>query len=461
MGGLFDALNIARSGINAAKAGVQLTGHNISNADTEGYHRRRLATSQVDPPPTAVPMLGGGVAVEGAFRTVDPLLARRLSSGLGQEAQARTRESLLLQVEQAVSELGDGGIGAAIANLMNSFDSLATSPGDLTVREEVLAAAGQLCDTFHRVAGQLDAVVQGAHDDVAAAAATVNEAAAQVARLNVQIVQAEVSGQEAGDLRDRRDTLVAQLSELAGVSSFEAEDGTTTVLLASHTLVQGDFAAALEVSQGADGRSAVAYTARGASVDITAPLSAGEMGGNLSVQATILDDVMVGLDQLAHDLGAAINTRHGAGFDLDGNPGGDLLSIPGTAPGAAAAIEVAAGVTARSLAASSSATSVPGNNENALALARLAEQGAATGGVTFAEATANLVGEVGLITEDAMRSAVMRKDELTHLQTLQQSSDGVSLDEEMVQLVQFQRSYQASVRVLQTIDQMLERIVEL
>ncbi len=176
------------------------------------------------------------------------------------------------------------------------------------------------------------------------------------------------------------------------------------------------------------------------------------------MQQTVLQEVVPELDQLAFDLASAVNTQNQAGFVLSGAAGGALFSIPASATDAARTISLAAGVTGQSLAASSTAGGVPGNNENALALAALVNQ-PLTGGNTATEAAAAMVGKVGTLTDQAMMAANLRKDELTYLQMLRQSSEGVSLDEEMVQLIQYQRAYQAGVKVLQTIDECLERLM--
>jgi flagellar hook-associated protein 1 len=455
MGGLLDALNIGRSAITAARAGVQITGHNISNADTDGYHRRTLRTSPVDPPISQTPILGGGVQVDGMTRAEDWLLATRVASSLGDEAWASAREALMLQVERAAGGLGDGGLGEAITSLMTRFSALATSPTDPTVRETVVFAARNLAETFNRIDTAMREVVQGAHTTTETLVTSVNTRSAKIAELNAQIVQSEGGGMVAGDLRDRRDLLVSELAATAGASYFEDASGQVTVLVGGHTLVQDDSAWQISSSQALDGSTRISVAQGG---DITAAVTSGELGGLLSVQQTVLQEVVPELDQLAFDLASAVNTQNQAGFVLSGAAGGALFSIPASATDAARTISLAAGVTGQSLAASSTAGGVPGNNENALALAALVNQ-PLTGGNTATEAAAAMVGKVGTLTDQAMMAANLRKDELTYLQMLRQSSEGVSLDEEMVQLIQYQRAYQAGVKVLQTIDECLERLM--
>lgn len=470
MGGLFDGLTLARSTLSAAQAGVQLTGHNISNANTEGYHRQRLATSAIAPPAntaSTLPRIGGGVQVDNILRAADPLLARRVAASLGGEAWASTRENLMLQVEQAVAELGEGGAGAAISDLMDKFSALSTSPSDMTVRREVLAAARNLADTFNRMAADLDLVVDGAHAEATATAESIGAKAAEIASLNSQIVEAEANGQQAANLRDRRDLLACDLASLAGTTSFETSYGQLTVLIGGMSLVQGNISSTLQVSQGTDGKSGVTLVSGGARVDVTASVTSGELGGLLSVQSTVVDDLMPQVDQLVYDIVTAVNTQHQLGVDLNGAAGGNLFTPLGLpVAGSAAAMSLDPTITPQGLAASSPwavpAVPEPSNNDNALQLAALAGQFLAGGGTTtFSGEISAIVGHVGTLTDQVMQAAAVRKDELTYLQTLQHSSDGVSLDEEMIQLIEFQRSYQAGVKVLHVIDSLLEQVLKM
>jgi flagellar hook-associated protein 1 FlgK len=465
MGGLLDALNAGRSTIFMAQSGIQVTGHNIANADTEGFHRRELLMSAAVSPAsviTASRVLGGGVVVDGVVRSYDALLAKQVVSATGEDAMGSTRQAYLLQVEQAVASFGDDGLGAGITDLMNAFSALATSPADLAVREEVITAAQTLAYRFRQMAGVMTRVLDGTHEEVEAHVGSANNLLAEVADLNSQILHAEAGGQEASDLRDRRDKIILDLAQKIGVSAFEDPTGQMTVTLDGHTLVDENRCATVLAVQQTDGRSQILVRqGDGPTINLTSRVTGGEVGGILSVQDSVVEEIMPRVDALAHDLATAINAQQNSGFDLNGAAGGDIFTVV-AAPGSAASLEVVAGLAAEDLAASSTATGVPGNNENALALADLARQDLAGGNsVTFVEESAGIVSSVGSMTSQAMRSASLKQEELTYLKTMQQSSDGVSLDEEMVALIQFQRSYQAGVKVLQVVDELLQQVMNI
>ncbi len=457
---LLDGLLIGRSAISTAQAGVELTGHNISNVNTPGFHRRRLLTSPIAPPPG----LGGGVRLDGAARVADGLLARRVAASLAEEGRTGTRETLLAQLSRSAGDVSDSGVGAAIGGLFSSFSALATSPEDGAARGRVLTAAQKVADTFNRVAGELETIAAGADRDLAAALPELNLKAAKIAALNSQITQAEAGGQEASDLRDQRDQLVSELASAAGATSFVDGSGKVTVLVGGLTLVQADHAATLQATPDAalGGRNRLELVDGPERFDLTARVTSGSLGGLLSVRDQAVPAAKARLDQLAYDLAAQVNGQHQLGFGLDGVGGRSLFQPLATVTGAAAALSLRAGITADQIAASSTAAGVPGNGENAITLAGLASASVAAGNTaTFATEAGGLAAQVGSDAAKASEEATIGSDQLTYLQTLQASSEGVSLDEEMTQLVAYQRAYQAGARVLTVIDGLLGELMKL
>ena len=458
MGGLFDALQIGSSAVDAARAGIELCSHNIANSNTQGFHRRQIRLSPVDPPP----VLGGGVRVEGETRVVDALLDRQVTSGTADQGWADTRETLLLQVQQASASIGDSGLSATLSGLFNAFSALSASPADTTTREKVLDAAGQVVDAFHGASAGLKAVADGIEKDIAPALAEVNQKAGQVAELNAKIAASEANGQEASDLRDQRDVLVGDLARIAGAQTITDGSGQTTVLVGGLTLVQGNHAAQLQAQPDAalGGTSRIALVDGATSLDVTARLQSGELGGRLQVRDQVVPGVQAQLDQLAYDLATTVNTQHQAGYGLDGTQT-TFFAAPAGVPGAAAGLALRSGITAREVAAASS-PGLPGNSDNAIALAGLANGKNAGGGTTtFGGQAATIVGDVGTQVAEGQRESSLRQDQLTHLQSLQGSEESVSLDEEMTQLLTYQRSYQASAHVLQVVDGLLDNLMSI
>lgn len=457
MGGLLDGLGVGYSGIATSRAGVQTTGHNITNANTPGFHRRRVEQSPV------APYFGGGVVVDGVQRIEDRLLGVQIETSAGRQGYAGARQDLLVQVEGGLGKLGEGGLGDAIAQLFTSFSQLTSAPADPALRGQVLSAAQSVARGFNGAAARLQALATAIDDGVDATVAPLNQTLARVAELNATIVQIEAAGGDAGDLRDQRQQQLGTLATQLGVKSFDDELGQTTVLLDGMTLVQGDHAATLaavpDVALG--GRLRIDLVDGASRIDVTARLG-GALGGQIAVRDGTINQALGRLDQLANDLATAVNAQHAAGFGLDGSTGLHLFTGLAAVSGSAAQIGVNGLVGADQLAAAGAAPGLPGDGANALALAGLSEVSLAAGGSrTAAGEVGAIVGWVGGEVDAALGQAQAADDELMHLSAQAASSEGVSLDEEMVRLVQYQRSYEASARFLHTVDSLLARLMEI
>jgi flagellar hook-associated protein 1 FlgK len=455
MAGLLDGLGIGYSGLTAARAGVNLAGHNIANVNTEGYHQRDLLQSPAGPNT-------GGVSLDGEARIDAGLLDRQAEVSRDQQGNAEARHRLLLDLEQVIGDMGEQGLGALVSGLFNSFSELATAPEDRAVRGQALAAADRLARWFNSASSSLAEVGSRTNQQIVNSLDQINGQADEIAQLNARILQTEASGQSAHDLRDRRELLVAELAGKLGARSLQSDDGQVTVLVDGLVLVQGDQATQLVATAGDDAsRNHLALASGATQIDVTERLG-GEIGGLLAIRDRSIPQLGADLDEFAFELSSALNGQHRAGFGLDGVGNRDLYGPLAVVDGAAGALAVAPGLTADGLAASSSAAELPGNNANALALAQLASATIVAGGnQTASERAANLVSAVGSSTQQAAADELVATDELTHLQMLQQSAEGVSLDEEMVHLIEYQRAYQASARVLQVVNELLGRLMEL
>jgi flagellar hook-associated protein 1 FlgK len=460
VGGLLSGLGVGYSGIAAARAGLQLTSQNINNANTDGYHRRRIDQSSKLGPP----VFGGGVSVDGVVRIENRLLGTQVETSGGRQGFASARQGLLSQVETIVGDLGEDGIGGSISRLFSSFSQLAATPGDGGARDQVLSAANQLVNAFNHASSRLDALQSAIDDNVEVTVQQANGQLAEVAELNGRILQIEASGGNAAELRDRQDTLLAELAGSLGVQSFAGADGQTTVLLGGMSLVQDDHAVSLETAPNAalGGHLGVVLVAGSDRHELTADVG-GAVGGQLAVRDQSVGDARTRLDQLAFDIGTAVNGAHAAGFGLDGSTGNDLFLLPASAADAAGQIALNSAVGRDQLAAASTAGGAPGDGANALALAQLADDATVAGGGarTATQEAGALVGWIGSEVDAAIAEEAAASDELAHLETLAESEEGVSLDEEMVRLIEYQRSYQASTRVMQVFDQMLEQLMRL
>jgi flagellar hook-associated protein 1 FlgK len=454
-GGLFSLLNVARDALTAQSFGLNVTGSNISNASTPGYARRvaLLQTQDVGTQP------GGSVVATGLQRVTDDFVERREYAATGASSAATARDQTLASVENLFNDTNGTGLGSSLSGLFSSFSALANNPNDNTTRSNVLAAAGTFTQSVN-AAG--NAIAQAQSDLKTQAQQTidqVNQRAQEIAKLDLEISQAEVQGNDAADLKDQRTQKLLNISSLINTTTFTDNQGNQVVQVAGTTIVDGSHAGSLSLDLNGDGSlKLLANQSGGAGTDITKYLTGGTLGGIKEARDTDLFNVSTQLDQFVFDTATAVNTQHAAGVGADGGTGRNLFDVGTTAAGAARNVSVSVDVFNQPdrIAAAASALSVPGGSDNAVALAKLADVFTSTGGTrTAAQAYGDIVGSIGTTRAASQRDVETQGAVLTQVQSMHQSESGVSLDEEMVALTKYQNAYQASSKVLNVADTLL------
>jgi flagellar hook-associated protein 1 FlgK len=456
MGALNQLLYTARDSLTAQSYGLGVTGQNITNVNTPGYVRRDplIETRALGTATT------GSVTANGLRRATDIYIERREFSARGSASAASEHDRQLGSVEALFNDLGATGMGASLDALFSSFSALAANPNDPTSRTAVLGAAGALADRANAMAGSLadqkNELLQQAQETTA----EINKRAASIAQLNQRIVAAETQGEDAADLKDQRNNLLLGLSELIDVRTIPDDKGGVIVQSSGTSLVEGFEARSLSVDLNPDGSLKLnSTTVGGGTTEVTQFLTGGKLAGIKEAREDVFD-VEGRLDQLLFDVGNAVNAQHAAGFGQDGVTGRDLFDVGPTVTGAARGIRLSTDVAGNpaAIAASSDAASLPGGSGNAVALADVFNTGL-TGGRTAAETYGDIVGSIGQ-RKSALAQAVETQQAIKEqVQAMRESVSGVSLDEEMVNLTKYQRAYEAAGRVLSTVDQLLQDLI--
>jgi flagellar hook-associated protein 1 FlgK len=455
-GSLFGLLNIAQSGMAAQSAGLDAAGENISNVNTPGY---AMVTANLETTDTA-DSFAGGVVVAGMSRSFDALTFGSMLTQQGLGGAADSRSEALGQVQSLVAP-SSGTLGDDIDSFFSAYQTLETSPGDASARAGVLQAAGELADSVSATANGLSSQRASLATEAGSVVTTLNQNLAQIAALNTQIAAARGSGDAPTDLEDQRDQLASTVSTEIGAQVVTDDNGDYTLLAGGTALVANGTAATVGVSL--DSANDLAFTSAlgtGLPQDITTGVTAGTLGGIREARDSDITTVASQLDQLAFNLSTAVNGIQSAGYGLDGVTGRNLFTQPTTVAGAAAAMAIDPRVAGdpSAIAASSTAAGVPGGNDSAIAMAQLASQplGASD---TPADAYAAIGTTVGNLSASANDEQSLRQATISQAQALNSSVSGVSLDQEMAHLDQFQRAYEASAQVLQTADSMLGELM--
>jgi flagellar hook-associated protein 1 FlgK len=452
---LLSILHTGAQGLQTAQLGTQVAGNNVSNVSTEGYVRR---STHVQPGATIQDQPAGR-------RVVDQFVEKRLLGAHSSAGDAAAHHTALVGLDNALAE-SEHGLGSALDAFHASMQDLAAQPSEEAYRAAALAKASELAYAFQNTAQSFDHARTDANARVADEVKAVNSRLVQIGDLNKRISKAEVDGSEASDLRDQRDTMVREVADRVPVSVVEGDNsgGISLLLNGGQALITPEGQVnQLMLTYASNGDVGVTKSASGVTVDVTDALTSGSIGGYLRARDGGIADARESLDQLAYDIAASYNDLHTAGIGLDGVGGRGLFDPIAAVDGAANAFELSNDVAGHPerLATAQTADQLPSDNRNALAMANLASAPIALGGMSVVEALASLTSSVGFAVQSAAHGESFANDAMTQIQSLHDNVSAVSSDEEMVHMMAYQRSYQASLKVVQTADEMLGELMNL
>ncbi|HET9823054.1 MAG TPA: flagellar hook-associated protein FlgK, partial [Burkholderiaceae bacterium] len=325
-------LSIGVRAMFANYAALQTTGHNIANANVEGYSRQQVELATAQGQFTGAGFFGKGVDVATVTRAHDAFLTREaaVARSLAEADQARLEHLSRLE---ALFPPGEQGLGYAAGQLLNALVDVASNPQDASARQVVLSRAQDLAARFAETGRQLDVLQNGVTQDLRNSVAQVNELAQRIAQVNDQIAATYGSGHTSNDLLDERDRLVSELSGFVQVTTIAADDGTLGVFVAGgQQLVLGRNAAQLQLTPDAfdSQRQALSIVEGGLSRPIDAALlGAGSIGGLLRFQDQDLVAARSGIGMMAAALATRLNEQQALGLDLRSPPaaGAPLFAV--------------------------------------------------------------------------------------------------------------------------------------
>lgn len=457
-------LNIGRHAIGAHRSAMELASHNATNVATEGYSRRRGTLSSLGV--GFGRSVAAGVSFQNPRRVIDAMSNGNVRRAHAEVSFHRGRQTALQTIEAILAPQGGAGVSESLNDFFGAVDTLTSNPSGKVERTALVQASQALAQSLNHTAEQLDALGGPLVEQVQDTTDTINTLAQRVARLNKEIAQSEPGAGEASELRDERDRVLDQLSELAGVQTVELKDGSVTVSLGDgQALVSGDQANTLR-AQVSGGRMSLGLTTAGGGAEVSVDTQAldGELLGQVTAHNKDLGDAMSALDEIAFSLATAINDLHSSGFGLDGQDGRPLFEGVGQQGGAATFIQVNSDIVEDPdlLAATTDPNALPGGTDLALAIGALREQDlAGLGGVSASQAFIDLQADFGGRLDTALDGMDAAQSRLAVFEGLRTSTRGVSLDEELSQMMTFQRGFEAATRVVQAADEMMQTVLSM
>lgn len=460
----FFGYELARRALATSQRAMDVTGHNIANANAPGFSRQRavLAATEGHPAPimtrTGAPALvGTGVAVKAIRRLQSAFLENQARLVAAESGSWDRRYEALSRLEALTNEPGEAGLHALLDRFWGSWQALSTNPASSSLRQATVQAASSLADGLNRMDRQLRQLQANADEGVRNDVVHINGLAQQVNDLNTAIRVALGAGDNPNDLLDQRDVVLRELASLANATVRDNGDGSLSVSLGGQDLVQRFGVNLLEVvSLPGTGFGEVRWSATGT----VATFGAGTLAGTLEMRDSIYGGFLSDLDQLADAIVARTNELHRSGFDRQQppQPGADFFDpAVGGARGFAVSPAVAADLSLLAV----SADGEPGNGAVAVAIAAVRhERLAALGDTGVDDYYRSLVASLGVLGQEANRAIQTQSVLARQIENQRSQVSGVSLDEEMIELMKHQHVYNAAARLLTAMDEMVLTLIE-
>lgn len=501
MASTFHGIETARRSLFTQQVGLNTLGHNIANANTEGYTRQRVTIQATRPMEaigmmhsTAAGQLGTGVEAKAITRIRTAFLDEQFRDENTAAGSWQIRSETMSKLETIVNEPSDTGLRTTMDQFWTAWSDLSKDPENITNREIVKQSALSLVDAFNQTSKQLQNLSSDLTDTVSTKATQANTILSAISDLNLQIRRIEAIGDHANDLRDQRDLYVDQLSHLVNVSVTETSNSYTVRmgnvdLITEDNVVNPLSAASLDTAyasgdlQGGEIHGTyIALKEYVASYQtklnlIASTLANGTLNNVQLPNGAVVDNQL----PTAPATIQGINGLHKLGYTNEAgvNPAGDffVFDTSGGDTGAAGTIRLNPDIIANAnkiatsmrstVDANGNASVVAGNNTLALLMSQLKDTRFTFDETDFSGETDStvssfynaMVGGIGIQAQEALRQYDNASALVTQVDSSRQSVSSVSLDEEMSNMIVFQNAYNAAARFMTVMDEALDKLI--
>ena len=458
-------MEIGKRGLNAHRLGITVAGHNLSNVNTPNFARQRveLGVGLNEDLVTGEDLIIGP-DVSGIRQIRDRLLDERTRRHRQEFARWDIQSKRLSQLEAMFGDLPGSGITDTLSEFWDAWQDLTISPESEAARLVAIERGETVAIELQRFHNEFRQMHVDIDLEIRNQVTQINQLTEEIARSNEEVTIIEGTGSNANNQRDRREQHLAELSEIVNLRTLEGDNGSIKVLVGGMVLVDGVDTIELELNSISASLRGISSTIADTSKTeifldgIKLSVTSGALAGLIDVRDEEIPEVVERLDRLASTLMDEVNALHRTGYGLDGTTqisffsGSNITNISvnsvlQTKPEKLAVAQV---------------PNAEGDNRIALAIAQKRhEKLFANGTETFEEFNNSTISAVGVQTQQARRQAENSDLIVQQSIALQESVSGVSIDEEMTQLILFQRAYEASARFITTVDRLLETLINM
>jgi len=458
MPGSFFGIDTAASALRNFQRAMEVTGNNMANVNTRGYSRQVVDFADMqglEYYSGGKRFIGQGVTISSINQIRDQFLDGRMRDTLADGGKAGTLATGLQGVLQAMNEPGDSGISNALNGFFNAWSSFASNPNEAANKLQVKISAQTLTTRVRATYADLSNQATDTDAQIKGTISQIDQLSKTIAILNKQIKEANVGDGQANDLMDQRAKAIEDLSSLINVKQVTNSDGTVTLHSAQFTLVDSTIANSFPTNYNAT--AGTVSDSAGFTVDVRS----GKLAGLLTT-ASKISGTKANLDALANTLRTQINTLHQTGTNKNGTTGINFFNdvTPPTPQTGAIDFNISAEVDADANNISSGVTGKAGDGGLALSIAQMRTTSIAGLGnksiTDFFSGTVTVLGSEHAYYAQAEQTQTLLGGQIDQQR---QAVSGVSLDEEMQNMLKYQRSYQAAAKMISVSDEMLQEII--
>jgi flagellar hook-associated protein 1 len=466
------SMNVGQRAMMNSQSALHTVSHNIANKNTEGYSRQKTETFSNFPNGVGKMRIGTGARAASIQRVNNPYLEKQLAGEKSQLGFLSGQSTALMRLEQVYNEQQVDGLNTSIVKFFNSFRELSTNPENMAKRLAVKESADLLTRDFNRVSEQLSDIRKEANGQIQIHVNEVNSITQEIASLNMQVQKVEIGGGFANDERDRRDALLKQLGEVIDIKWAEGTDSTVTISTADNAiLVVGNDARRLEAvptagrENKAEGDFDIMYYHHDHAepMILTDRIDGGKLGGLLSVRDGDVVEFERKVDMMAFEIGNRVNDLHRQGYNAYNQQGEDFFAHVEQQRGTANVIKInptVLGDVGRIVAGMD--PNSPGDNRVSNMIGDLQYSKSLLDGATSVDEFYNgMVAELGLRTQKVNSLLESQEGVVRQLENLRESYSGVNIDEEVASMIEWQKQFDASARVIRTADEMLDTVINI
>jgi len=467
MSSTFGGLNTALTSLYAQKRGLDVTGQNIANSSTEGYTRQRLRLAAnaggINPGVySTVDGVGNGVRIAGLDRSRSEYLEERGRTEHGNAAYLTNQTATYNAIEDVFAEPSDTALQARLHDMWDAWNDVSNNWQDPSTRSSLIERSVTVATTLNDAHASLANQFQAKNNELSTYVDQVNTLAGTVATMNNKIVVAQQAGMQPNELMDQRDQAIMQLSELAGATTVAQPNGAINVYIGNGPVVS-EFSARQVKAAGPttlDGISPTSQAALQWADTGNTVVAGGTMGSMVDSMNTIIPGISAQIDAVAQKVADTVNDAHEQGYSIDGTTGQPFFEVDANGHTDAKSIKVAITDPAKVAFSSnnpiSADPSVPGtlNHDVADQLTDLGNSGNGPD-ATYQQ----MIGQLGVAAQASSRRSDIQNSVRDQVDTDRGAESGVNLDEEMTNLLTYQRGYEAASRVLTTVDSMLDQLI--